>query len=176
MYNQESENVYGQESVPYEPTYTQPYPAYQSNAPYPPYSSYPPDSQTTQYPQYQQYPQHPQQPYQQEKVQRPQGAGNKPPRVTKAEALEMVSQFKQWIVIGSVVAFGLLSALAVTHVTGVTSQAASSSATPVNNGDNGPSQQFNSPSQSGSLQQQQGGYGFGNNGPAQGPVSGSSVS
>jgi hypothetical protein len=93
-------------------------------------------------------------------------------RTTKAQALAIVKTCKKWLIIGSVVCFGVFGGLAATHVTGVTSQAATNSAT---------QQQAapNDPGQGGFFQQQpqqQGGNNFGNSGSSQGPVSGSSVS
>jgi hypothetical protein len=93
-------------------------------------------------------------------------------RTTKAQALAIVRTCKKWLIIGSVVCFGVFSGLAATHITGVTSQAATNSATqqqgaPTNPGQGGFFQQ---------PQQQQGGNNFGNSGSSQGPVSGSGVS
>ncbi len=95
---------------------------------------------------------------------------------TKAQALAIVKTCKKWLIIGSVVCFGVFGGLAATHITGVTSQAASNSV---------PQQQQTAPSdpsQGGGFfqqQPQQGGNNFGNNGnngTSQGPVSGSNVS
>ncbi len=93
-------------------------------------------------------------------------------RTTKAQALAIVKTCKKWLIIGSVVCFGVFSGLAATHITGVTSQAATNSATqqqaaPTDPGQGGFFQQ---------QPQQQGGNNFGNNGTSQGPVAGSSVS
>ncbi len=96
---------------------------------------------------------------------------------TKVQALAIVRTCKKWLIIGSVVCFGVFGGLAATHITGVTSQAATNSATQ--------QQQQTSPtdpSQGGGFfqqQPQQGGNNFGNNGnngTSQGPVSGSNVS
>jgi len=92
-------------------------------------------------------------------------------RKTKAQALAIVKTCKKWLVIGSVVCFGVFSGLALTHTTGITAQSTT----------NNSSQQAapTTPDQGGFFQQQQqqqGGYGFGNNGTSQGPVSSSSVS
>lgn len=92
---------------------------------------------------------------------------------TKAQALAIVKTCKKWLIIGSVLCFGVFGGLAVTHVTGVTSQAATNNATQ--------QQQAapTDPGQGGFFQQQpsqQGGNNFGNNSPSQGPVSGSNVS
>ncbi|MHB8600528.1 MAG: hypothetical protein ACYDER_27440 [Ktedonobacteraceae bacterium] len=93
-------------------------------------------------------------------------------RTTKAQALAIVKTCKKWIIIVSVVCFGVFGGLAATHITGVTSQAATNSATqqqsaPGNPGQGGFFQQQPQPS---------GGNNFGNSGTSQGPVSGSSVS
>ena len=97
-----------------------------------------------------------------------------PPRMPKAEALALVQQFKKWLVIASVVGFGVLSGLVVSHTTGITS-----AATQQQPGDN-TTQQQSDPSQSqdngGFFQQQHGGYGFGPNSTQQPPVSGSRTS
>ena len=89
-------------------------------------------------------------------------------KITKAQALAIVKTCKKWLVVGSVLFFGVISGLAITHATGVTSQAAT------NNG----SQQAtpSTPGQGGFFQQQQGGNGFGNSGTSQAPVSGTGVS
>lgn len=96
-------------------------------------------------------------------------------RTTKAQALAIVKTCKKWLIIGSVVCFGVFGGLAATHITGVTSQAATNRA---------PQQQQVAPTdpeqggffQQQPQQQQQGGNNFGNSGTSQGPVSGSGVS
>ncbi|HVB23599.1 MAG TPA: hypothetical protein VNG51_16795 [Ktedonobacteraceae bacterium] len=91
-------------------------------------------------------------------------------RTSKAQALAIVRTFKKWLIIGSVVCFGVFSGLAVAHVTGVTSQSATNSAT---------QQQAAPANQGGFFQQQpqqQGGNNFGSSGTSQGPVSSSRVS
>src|SRR5271167_5029331 len=44
-----------------------------------------------------------------------------PPRMSKAEALTIVRRCKKWLIAGSLVAFGILSALVAGHVVGTTS-------------------------------------------------------
>ena len=171
MYNPDAENAYGQESQPYEPTFTE----YSQ-----PHATYP------QYPAYQSY-QQPDQSYQSRpltaenshltqgekiavrpQVQAPRYKEGKVARTTKAQALAIVQTCKKWLVIGSILCFGVFSGLALTHVTGVTAQSATNNST----------QQAapTTPDQGRFFQQQQGGYNFGNNGTSQGPVSSSSVS
>ncbi len=177
MYNADAENVYGQASQSYEPIYTE----YSQ-----PYATYP------QYPAYQSYqqptlPNLPNQPYQprpltaensrltqgekiavRTQVQAPRYKEGNVARTTKAQALAIVKTCKKWLVIGSVLCFGVFSGLALTHTTGVTAQSAPNNST----------QQAapTTPDQGGFFQQQPGGYNFGNNGTSQGPVSSSGVS
>ncbi len=95
------------------------------------------------------------------------------PRMPKAEALALVEQFKVWLVAGSIVTFGVLTALVAGHMVGSTANANSSnnqtlSATNPSN---------TSPSSNGGFfPQQQGGNNFGNGGVSQQPVSGSHTS
>jgi hypothetical protein len=94
------------------------------------------------------------------------------PRMSKAEALEVVDQCKRWLVAGSIVAFGVISGLVAGHVIGSSSQAANQS-----NNQDAPS--FNSPSNSPSNNGgffQQGGNNFGNGNSGQSPSSGSHTS
>ncbi|MEO8970785.1 MAG: hypothetical protein ABI406_04195 [Ktedonobacteraceae bacterium] len=165
VYNPDAENMYRQESQPHQPhqpvseQYNRPYP---TNPPYPPYQSYPLTSENNGSVPGEKI--HPQSPRRKE--------GNVA-HTTKAQALAIVKTCKKWLVIGSVVCFGVFSGLAVTHVTGITSQAATNSATQ--------QQQAapDDPGQGGFFQQQpsqQGGNNFGTNSPSQGPVSGSNVS
>jgi hypothetical protein len=186
MYNPDAENVNSQAPQFYEPTsrqYIQPYQEYPAS----------PASRSNQRPyrsnqQYQPHP--PNQPYQSrswsaennyavqgEKLTvRPQAQSlrhkeGKAAKLSKAQALVIVKAFKKWLVVGSVLAFGVISGLVITHTTGVTSQATTNSS----------SSQQAAPSTSGQggflpQQQQQGGYGFGNSGTSQNPVSSTRVS
>lgn len=100
-----------------------------------------------------------------------------PPRMSKAEALEVVDQCKRWLVAGSIVAFGVISGLVAGHVIGSAGQAANQSnnqdAPSFNSPSNSPS--FNSPSNNGGFFQQ-GGNNFGNGNSGQSPFSGSHTS
>jgi hypothetical protein len=106
----------------------------------------------------------------------PQPAGQ-PARMPRARALEVTRRFKTALIAGSVMAFGVLTALVAGHTTGVTARAASngSSGAPApttapSNDDSGGF--FNSaPSNSGN-----GGFGVSPSAPSQPPVTGSSVS
>jgi hypothetical protein len=89
-------------------------------------------------------------------------------KLSKAQALVIVKAFKKWLIVGSVLCFGVISGLAITHATGVTSQAATNS----NSQQSAPT----TPGQGGFFQQQQGGNGIGNNGTSQNPVSSTRVS
>ncbi len=89
------------------------------------------------------------------------------PRLSKAEALTFVGKCKQWLIAGSIVAFGILSGVVAGHAVGSTSN----QATPASNG--GPT---TAPSNNGSFLQQQGGSNFGNKHFGQPPVSGSHTS
>lgn len=85
----------------------------------------------------------------------------------KAEALSLVKKLNRWGVVASVVTFGVIGALALGHVAGVTSQSTTSAtqqATPA------------SSSQNGSFFQQQGGYQFGSGSSSQAPVTTSRTS
>lgn len=192
VYNPDAENMYRQESQHYESAstqYNQPYPQhpqypqrpqYPQHPQYPPYSSQPPyptNPANSGYPTYQPPPLtavnnssapgekiHPQSPRRKE---------GSVARTTKAQALAIVKTCKKWLIIGSVVCFGVFGGLAATHITGVTSQAATNSATQQQQSAPG------NPGQGGFFQQQpqqQGGNNFGNSGTSQGPVSGSGVS
>ena len=156
MYNPDAENRYRQESQSYQPIsehYAQPYPSYQ---PYP---------LTTEN----------NGPVAGEKIppQPPRRKEANVARTTKAQALAIVITCKKWLIIGSIVGFGVFSGLAATHVTGVTSQEATNNATQQ------ATPTSSDPGEGGFFQQQppqQGGNNFGNNSPSQGPVSGSNVS
>jgi hypothetical protein len=186
VYNSDAENIYRQEPQNYESAstqYNQPYPQHPQHPQYPQYSSqsmYPTTPANSGYPAYQPPPLttennrfvpgekiHPQAPRRKEG-----GVAH----TTKAQALAIVRTCKKWLIIGSVVCFGVFGGLAATHITGVTSQAATNSATQQQTAPTDPSQG------GGFFQQQpqQGGNNFGNNGNgngnSQGPVSGSNVS
>ncbi len=88
-------------------------------------------------------------------------------RMTKAEALALLNKFKHWLVIASLIAFGVLSGL-------VAHQQAN---TAVRQLPTDPSQALpDAPSSSGGFFDQQGGNQFGSNHDWQRPVTGSSVS
>jgi len=179
MYNPDAENVNNQAPQFYEPTSTQ------YIQPYREYPAYPASRSNQQY--------QPQQPYQSrswsaennyavqgEKLTvRPQaqspryrggsvGKVGKAAKISKAQALAIVKTCKKWLVVGSVLFFGVISGLVITHATGVTSQTATNSgsqqAAPSTSG------------QGGFFQQPQGGNGIGNNGTSQNPVSSTRVS
>ena len=106
---------------------------------------------------------------------------HQPARMPRARALEVTRRFKTALIAGSVMAFGVLTALVAGHTTGVTAQAASSgsSATPATAAptstpsDDDSGGFFNSaPSNSGD----NGGFGVSSSAPSQAPVSGSNVS
>ncbi|HVB60688.1 MAG TPA: hypothetical protein VNE61_05785 [Ktedonobacteraceae bacterium] len=89
-------------------------------------------------------------------------------RMPKAEALSLVQKLKRWIVVASVMAFGVIGALAVGHVTGITSQATNSATqqtAPASSSQNG-----------GFFQQPQGGNQFGSGSSSQAPVTTSRTS
>ncbi len=100
---------------------------------------------------------------------RPSNAALVSPRLSKAQALELVHTCKKCLIAGSIVVFGILTGLVAGHVTGTTSN----QATPASN-----TPSTTSPSTGGGFfqQQQGGGYGFGNNNSSQPPASGSNVS
>lgn len=197
MSNPDAKNVNSQAPQFYEPTsrqYIQPYQEYPANPasrsnqrPYQP-------NQRPYQPNQQYQPHSPQQPYQSrswsaensyagpgEKLTvRPQaqsprnregsmGNAGKVAKMSKAQALVIVKTLKNWLIVGAVLCFGVISGLAIMHTTGVTSAATNSSS------------QQTAPSTSGQggvlpQQQQQGGYGFGNSGTSQNPVSSTRVS
>ncbi|HEY4032450.1 MAG TPA: hypothetical protein VGL94_00620 [Ktedonobacteraceae bacterium] len=108
------------------------------------------------------------------------------PRMSKAEALAVVRRCKTWLIGGSLVSFGILSALVAGHAVGTTS---STQVTPaaVNNqttsASNAPATSsssdgefFQQPQQQQSQGGENGGYGFGNSNSWQAPVSRSRVS
>jgi hypothetical protein len=99
----------------------------------------------------------------------------------KAEALSLVEKLKHWIVIGSVVTFGALGGLVISHTVGVTSTQATNNSTQQSVPSSSSSSSSSSSQSGGFFQQQQnqgqGGYGFGSsNGTSQPPVSSSGVS
>lgn len=94
-------------------------------------------------------------------------------RMSKAEALSFVASCKKWLIVASVVGFGVLTGFAANNIVGVTSHAT----TPASN--TSPSTTGSSSSSDdggGFFQQQQGGFGFGNSQSQQGPVSSSRTS
>lgn len=95
------------------------------------------------------------------------------PRMSKAEALEVVDQCKRWLVAGTMVAFGVISGLVAGHVIGSANQSNNQSAPSINTPSNSPS--INSPSNNGGFFQQ-GGNNFGNGNSGQSPFSGSHTS
>ncbi len=114
-------------------------------------------------------------------------------RMPKEEAVAITKRLKAALIAGSVMAFGVLTALVAGHVTGVTARAAGSSGgsgaspsnttnpgsttaptNPSNPGDNGGF--FNQGPSTGSNNSNSGGFGVSPNAPAQPPISGSSVS
>jgi hypothetical protein len=90
----------------------------------------------------------------------------------KAEALALVEKLKNWLVIGSVIAFGTIGGLVINHTVGVTSRQATSSSTQ----QSVPSSSSSSSQSGGFFQQGQGGNTFGSSSTSQPPVSSSSVS
>jgi hypothetical protein len=100
----------------------------------------------------------------------------KPARMSKAETLELVDSFKKFLIVASIVGFGVLGGLAASHVTGVTSSQATppSSAPSINSpGSQSPS---NSDNSGGFFNQgNQGGYQFGS-GNSQSPFTSSRTS
>lgn len=104
----------------------------------------------------------------------PSNAAPASPRLSKAQALELVHTCKKCLIAGSIVVFGILTGLVAGHVTGTTSN----QATPASNTPSTTSPSTTSPSTGGGFfqQQQGGGNGFGNNNSSQPPVSGSTVS
>lgn len=111
-------------------------------------------------------------------------SGAKPARMPKEQALELTRRLKSFIIAGSVMSFGALTALAAGHLTGVTSAASSSSgssASPATNSNNSNSDDNNNffgqqPSNSSNNSTSSGGYGVSPNAPYQSPAAGSSVS
>lgn len=98
-------------------------------------------------------------------------------RMSKADALSFVAACKKWLVVGSVVGFGVLAGLAANNVVGVTSHSTTPAAPTNSNGNTNPSAGTSSDDGGGGFfQQQQGGFGFGNSQSQQGPVSSSRTS
>ncbi len=97
----------------------------------------------------------------------------KPPaRMPKAQVLALVSKFKQWLVVASLVGFGTFSGLAAFHqvnAPAVASQTSSDSSQTS-------SSATSSSQSSNNFFNQQGGNNFGSSSSSQAPVSGSSVS
>ena len=111
---------------------------------------------------------------------------SQPARMPKAEALAITSKLKALLIAGSVMALGVLTALAAGHVTGVTASAAGSN-NASNTSASGPSSQNvptnNTGSDDGGFFNQApsnnangGGFGATQNAPYQQPITGSSVS
>lgn len=99
-------------------------------------------------------------------------------KMPKAEALELLDSLKKMIVVGSVIGFGVLSALVATHAVGSTANP--SQATPGGNSispnnNNGMNDNGTNPSDNGGFFNQGGGNGFGSGGFSQ-PSSGTGVS
>ena len=101
----------------------------------------------------------------------------KPQRMSKAETLAMVDSFKKFLVVGSLISFGLLGGLAASHITGATSsQAAPSSPETGPSIDSpGPQSPSNSDNNGGFFNQGNQGNQFGP-GSSQSPFTGSSTS
>lgn len=106
---------------------------------------------------------------------RPQRAPE-PSRLPKALALARVRSLKRGITLTSVLAFGTLAGLAVTHNTGATSQAASSSTSSTSSSSSSASSGSQQTTGGNFFQQPQGGTGIGSQSSGQAPVSGSSTS
>jgi hypothetical protein len=199
VYNYPDEqDTYRQSPLPYQPQQQQWYSpnrqSQQSPHEYPPYRQpqpqrYPPDSQSVSTPGYAGRKEQATRPYTNQSTSRGprpnmnqfygqsqrSASTDKVKPMPKAEALSLVGKLKNWIVIGSVMAFGVLGGLAISHSVGVTSTQSTNNTT----------QQVvpssSSSSQSGGFfqqqQQQPGGYGFGSsNSTSQSPVSSSGVS
>jgi hypothetical protein len=99
--------------------------------------------------------------------QQPKPAG----RMPKAQVLALVSKFKQWLVVASLVGFGTFSGLAAFHQ--VNTPAAASQTSSVSSQT---SSTTSSSQSSNNFFNQQGGNNFGSSSSSQAPVSGSSVS
>ncbi len=101
----------------------------------------------------------------------------RPARMPKAQALTVTKRLKTALIAGSVMAFGVLTALAAGHVTGVTAAAAGANSTTApsnssNSDDNGDFFHHGSSDDDGNA----GSFGVSPNAPAQQPAAGSSVS
>jgi hypothetical protein len=100
--------------------------------------------------------------------QQPKPAG----RMPKAQALALISKFKQWLVVASLVGFGTFSGLAAFHQVNTPAAASQTSS-----GSSQTTTSATSSSQSSNnFFNQQGGNNFGSSSSSQAPVSGSSVS
>ncbi len=96
----------------------------------------------------------------------------KPPaRMPKAQALALVSKFKQWLVVASLVGFGTFSGLAAFHQVNATAAASQTSSVSSQT-----SSTTSSSQNSNNFFNQQGGTNFGSSSSSQAPVTGSSVS
>ncbi len=186
MSDQDAENMNNQITQPYQPGSTQYIRPYREYPAYPSSQAYQQPSQPSrQYPPRQQYQSRAWSAENNYAVQgekltvRPQAqsprnregsVGNvgKAAKLSKAQALVIVKTLKNWLIVGSVLCFGVISGLVITHTTGITSQAATNSGS-----------QQSAPSTSGQggfFQQPQGGNGIGNNSTSQNPVSSTRVS
>ncbi len=141
MYYPDEQDAYRQAPLPYQPQPQQGYPPY--GQPQPQQQQwYPPAVQPLQAPSYagrngqatrptinQSPSRTPNQTMNQRPMQKPRTApeGKYMP---KAEALAIVDKLKRWIVIGSVVAFGTIGGLVISHTVGVTSTQAATSSSP----------------------------------------------
>src|SRR5947209_13086327 len=94
-----------------------------------------------------------------------------PARMPKAQALALVSKFKQWLVVASLVGFGTFSGLAAFHQVNATAAASQTSSVSSQT-----SSTTSSSQSSNNFFNQQGGNNFGSSNSSQAPVSGSSVS
>lgn len=110
----------------------------------------------------------------------------RPARMPKGEALALTKKLKSALIAGSVMAFGVLTALAAGHITGVTSRQSNSAnasssnssapntqTAPANNASSDNGGFFNQSPANGSGN---GGFGVSNNAPYQPPMTGTSVS
>src|ERR1051326_5018117 len=99
----------------------------------------------------------------------------KPKRMSKAETLAMVDSFKKFLVVGSLISFGVLGGLAASHITGVTSSQAAPSSPETGPSINSPGPQSPSNSVNNGGFFNQGGYQFGP-GSSQSPSTGTRTS
>jgi hypothetical protein len=200
VYNPDEQDAYRQATVPYQ-YQPQPQQGYPPNRPqqqgFPPYGQqqqqwYPPHGQPVRTPGYAESNRETARPNMNRpstRIPRPDidrspgeklRTAPKAKHMPKAEALALVDKLKNWVVIGSVVAFGTIGGLVISHSVGVTSTQAANN----NTQQSAPSSSSSSSSsQSGGFFQQQqqqgqgqGGNTFGSSSTSQPPVSSSSVS